>query len=269
MKQKYRLLFTSKQRGKPGPKGPSPELIDAILQMKRRNPRFGYQRIAQQLALAFGVEINKDAVRRVLAKYYRPDPSDTGASWLTFLAHAKDSLWSVDLFRCESLILRSHWVMVIMDQFTRRIIGFAVCAGIPDGPSVCRMLGEVLGGAGSLPNALSSDHDPLFDFYRWKANLRILEINEVKTVPNVPISHPFVERLIGTIRRELLDHVPFWTKRDLKRKLFDFAEYYNRERAHRALGGQTPNPLRKPRASLHSIQWQGHCRGLYQLPTAA
>jgi putative transposase len=130
VKQKYRLLFTPKQRGKPGPKGPSPELIDPILEMKRRNPRFGYRRIAQELALAFGVEIDKDTVRRVLAKHYRPDPSNGGASWLTFLAHAKDSSWSVDLFRCESLILRSHWVMVAMDQFTRRIIGFGrVCRG--------------------------------------------------------------------------------------------------------------------------------------------
>ena len=97
VKQKCRLLFTPKQRGKPGPKGPSPELIDAILEMKRRNPRFGYQRIAQELTLAFGVEIDRDTVRRVLAKHYRPDPSNGGASWLTFLAHAKASLWSVDI----------------------------------------------------------------------------------------------------------------------------------------------------------------------------
>jgi transposase InsO family protein len=269
VKQKYRLLLTPRKRGKPGPKGPSPELIDAILEMKRRNPRFGYQRIAQELTLAFGVEIDKDTVRRGLAKHYRPDPSNGGASWLTFLAHAKDSLWSVDLFRCESLILRSHWVMVVMDQFTRRIIGFAVCAGAPDGPTVCRMFGEVRGHAGSLPNSLSSDHDPLFEFHRWKANLRILEIDEVKTVPDVPISHPFVERLIGTIRREFLDHVPFWTKRDLERKLSELAEYYNRERAHRAPGGQTPIPLPKPRASLHSIRWQSRCRRLYQLHAAA
>ena len=118
-------------------------------------------------------------------------PSDEGASRLALLANCKDSVWSVDLFRCESLMLRSHWVMVVMEQFTRRVIGFAVCAGTPDGPSVCRMLGEVLAHAGPLPNSLSSDHDPLFKFHRWKANLRILEIREVKTVPDVPISHPF------------------------------------------------------------------------------
>ena len=70
------------------------------------------------------------------------------------------------------------------------------------------MFNRAIRGAGS-PKYVSSDHDPLFRFHRWKANLRILEITEVKTVPYLPISHPFVERLIGTIRREYLDFVPF------------------------------------------------------------
>lgn len=58
VQRKYRRLFTPRLRGTAGPKGPSPELVDAILEMKRRNPRFGYQRVAQQLALAFGIEID-------------------------------------------------------------------------------------------------------------------------------------------------------------------------------------------------------------------
>ena len=62
--RKYRLLFTPKTRGKPGPIGPSPELISAIVEMKRRNPRFGYQRIADQISLNFNIEIEKDVVRR-------------------------------------------------------------------------------------------------------------------------------------------------------------------------------------------------------------
>ena len=70
--------------------------------MKRRNPRWGCPRIAQQIALAFAVDIDKDVVRRVLATHYRPAPHSGGPSWLTFLGHAKDSLWSIDLFRCES-----------------------------------------------------------------------------------------------------------------------------------------------------------------------
>ena len=221
VKRKYRLLFTRKTRGKPGPIGPSPELISAIVEMKRRNPRFGYQRIADQISLNFNIEIEKDVVRRVLAKHYRPQPGANGPSWLTFLGHSKDSLWSVDLFRCESLILKSHWVMVVMDQFSRRLIGFAVHAGTPDGPTVCRMFNSIISGS-MPPRYLSSDNDPLFQFRQWKANLRILDVTEVKTVPYVPLSHPFVERLIGTIRREFLDQVPFWSSRDLERKLLLF-----------------------------------------------
>ena len=108
VKRKYRLLFTPKTRGKPGPSGPSPELISAFVEMKRSNARFGYQRIADQISLNFNIEIEKDVVRRVLAKHYRPQPGASDPSWLTFLGHSKDSLWSVDLFRCESFILKSH-----------------------------------------------------------------------------------------------------------------------------------------------------------------
>jgi hypothetical protein len=73
--------------------------------MKRRNPNWGCPRIAQQIALAFGVEIDKDIVRRLLSVHYRPDSDSGGPSWLTFLGHVKDSLWSCDLFRCESATL--------------------------------------------------------------------------------------------------------------------------------------------------------------------
>jgi putative transposase len=80
VKRKYQLLFTPKRCGKrPGPTGPTPELIAAIVELKRRNPRFGYLRIAQQLSFIFGVDIDKHVVRRVLAKHYRPDPSGGGS----------------------------------------------------------------------------------------------------------------------------------------------------------------------------------------------
>ncbi len=272
VKRKYRLLFTPKTRGKPGPRGPSPELVSVIVEMKRRNPNFGYQRIADQISLIFDIEIDKDVVRRILAKHDRPEPGSNGPSWLTFLGHSKDSLWSVDLFRCESLILKAHWVMVVMDQFSRRIIGFAVHAGALDGPAVCRMFNSIISGS-LAPRYLSSDNDPLFLFRQWNANLRILDVVEVKTVPYVPLSHPFVERLIGTIRREYLDQVPFWSARDLERKLMLFKDYYNKDRVHRGLDRAPPakkvgNTGRKI-ARLDDYRWQKRCRGLYQLPAAA
>ena len=195
--RKDRLLFSPKHRAKPGPKGPGPDLIRAVVKMKQRNPRWGCPGIAEQIVLAFGVAINKDVVSRILAAHYYPSADGTGPSWLTFLGHMKDSLWSLDLFRCESATLRTHWVLVVMDQFTRRIVGFGVHGGIVDGVALCRMLNRAIRRQ-SLPKYLSSDHDPLYRFHQWQANLRVLEVTEIKTVTYVPLSHPFVERLIGT-----------------------------------------------------------------------
>jgi len=124
IKRKYQLLFSNKTPRKPGPKGPSDALVQLIVQMKKRNPRFGYLRIAMQIQNAFGIKLDKGVVKRVLDKHFQStDPPNLGPSWLSFIGHMKDSLWSVDLFRCESILLKSHWVMLVMDQFSRRIIG--------------------------------------------------------------------------------------------------------------------------------------------------
>jgi putative transposase len=133
VQRKYRRLFSSKTPTKPGPKGPSQDVIAAVVDMKQRNPIWRCPRIAQQITLAFGISINKDVVRRILAARYQQKPDSAGPSWLTVLGHTKDSLWSVDLFRCESAILRTHWVLVVMDQCTRRIVGVGVHRGVVDG----------------------------------------------------------------------------------------------------------------------------------------
>jgi len=120
---------------------------------------------------------------------------------------------------------------------------------------------------------LSSDHDPLFEYHRWQANLRIVEIDEIKTVPYTPISHPFVERLIETTRREYLDHILFWNVVDLERKLLEFQDYYNQDRVHASLRGDTPakvaGEVTTKRANIDNFRWRPHCRGLAELPLAA
>jgi transposase InsO family protein len=267
-KRKYRLLYSTGSR-KPGPKGPSKEVINAIVNMKKRNPQFGCPRIAQQINLSFGLALNKDVVRRILATHYRPDPSDRGPSWLTTLGHAKDSLWSVDLFRCESIVLKSHWVMVVMDLYTRRIIGFGLHDGHVDGQPLCRIFNDATKGQ-FWPKYLSSDNDPLFQYHRWKANMRVLDIEEIKSLPHVPMSHPFVERLIGSIRRELLDHTFFWTVTDLENKLLDYQCHYNENRTHSGRNGRTPVETTGGKIiDINEYRWDKHCRGLFELPVAA
>lgn len=159
-----------------------------------------------------------------------------------------------------------------MDQFTRRIIGFGVQAGAVDGVALCRMFNQAIAGQG-LSVRLSLDHDPLFKFKRWQANLRVLEIEPMGTVPYVPVSHPFIEGLIGTIRREYLDRCLFWNVHDLEQKLATFRSYYNQSRVHQGLAGDTPEEMAgahaPQQASLYNYTWQSHCNGLFQLPIAA
>ena len=124
-----------------------------------------------------------------------------------------------------------------------------------------------------LPKRLSSDNDPLFRYHQWQANLRILEIEEIKSIPYSPTSHPFIERLIGTIRREYLDRLFFWNAQDLERKLAAFQHYYNKHRAHLSLKGSTPllaiDNVQTQHAKLDNYSWQSHCKGLYLTPIAA
>ena len=167
-------------------------------------------------------------------------------------------------------MLWTHWVLIVMDQFTRRIVGFGVWRGIVDGAALCPMFHRAIRGQ-TAPNYLSTDNDPLYRFRQWQANLRVLEVAEIKTVPYGPWSHPFVERLIGTVRRECLDRTLFWTTTDLQEKLLDFQHYYNEHRTHAGRQGQPPETgnADRPRANLSCYRWQNHCGGLYQTPIAA
>jgi hypothetical protein len=100
----------------------------------------------------------------------------------------------------------------------------------------------------------------------------VLEIEQIKSVPWAQVSHPFVERLIGTIRREYLDRAFFWNAMDLTRKLAQFQDHYDAHRVHRLLAGGTPAqragaPSPAP-AALDHYAWRPHCRRLFLTPIA-
>ena len=136
------------------------------------------------------------------------------------------------------------------------------------------MFNKIISGK-ALPKYLSSDNDPLFLFHRWQANLRILDIEEIKSIPGKPVSHPFIERVIKTTRVEYLDHLLFFNATDLQNKLDQFQNYYNDTRAHSSLAMKTPNETvtdinqEDKVISLEDYRWKSHCRGLYKLPIAA
>jgi putative transposase len=101
----------------------------------------------------------------------------------------------------------------------------------------------------------------------------VLDVDEIETIRGVAVSHPFVERLIGTVRREFLDHILFWSRVDLERKLNEFKDYYNHEWVRASLGGDTPAEVagesRVRPAKVDDFRWQTHGLGMVQLPIAA
>ena len=128
-------------------------------------------------------------MRRVLAKHCGPNlPSASGPSWLTFFAQAMDSLWNVDLFRCESIQLRSRWVLVVIDVFTRRIIGIGIGGEYIDGVAVYRMFNQAI--AGQTPPARISGSRVLLEFDRSSPQARQLRrLLQRHSCPPLPQRH--------------------------------------------------------------------------------
>ena len=89
--------------------------------------------------------------------------------------------------------------MLVIDIFSRRVIGFSVYVDNPDGFAISCMFNKIIAGK-TLPRYLNSDNDPFSEFHRWQANLRILGVGETKTILDIPTTHPFVERNIGLCR---------------------------------------------------------------------
>lgn len=270
VQKKYSLFFRNTSR-KPGRPPMSKDIRKLILDIKNHNPCFGCPQIAALIEDRIGLPISEETIRRVLMRYYKGTPGN-GPSWLSFLASQADSLWSLDLFRVESILVKSFWVMVVMDNWSRKIIGFAVTPGTVTGESLCEMFNKILSSS-KIPKRLAHDHDPLFRFIRWTQNMDILDIEQIWTVPFVPISNPFVERLIGTVRTDLLDRILFWNGPDLERKLENYRTYHNQIRVHSGINGQIPENRYQSKlpthTSPHQLKWKTYCHGLFNVPIAA
>jgi len=123
-----------------------------------------------------------------------------------------------------------------------------------------------------LPKRISTDNDPLFESLIWKINLAEWGVDEVKSVPTIPWSHPFVERLIKSVRNEYLDNLLFWNGVDLERKLEKYREYFNTGRVHRSLEGKFPsqvaNENRVKHADIRDYRMKSFCNGMYKVPIA-
>ncbi len=238
--------------------------------MKQRNPRFGCPRIAQQISKAFGIEINKDTVRRVLAKHYRPGSNDGGPSWRTFLGHLTDSLRSTNWFRCKLPALRNHRVLGMLNSFIRQIMGYDIHYGSVDEIACCPLLEN----AASMMEAqkpLNSDHDPPLLYHRWERML--LGGDATNTVAILPLSLPCAEWRMETVSGNNIDYLPFYNAVDLEGKFKEFTNFCILLRLHSPINEDTSAKIDKcsvlDRAKIDHFAWKRHCYELFQAPIAA
>ena len=248
----WRRYWTWKSRRPPGRPRIDPELRDLIRRFARENPRWGAVRIVGELR-ALGFTVSARTVHRYRREVLRRPPSQ---SWRTFLEnHAKD-IWAVDLFTTQTVTLQTLYAIVFIGHDRRRIVHINVTRH-PTAVWVWRQLLEA-SPWGSQPQHLIRDRDRCYgsDFI---ARASRIGIHTILTPVHAPNANAVAERVIGTLRRECLDHMIVLNERHLSRVLREYVEHYNAKRPHRALGLDSPRgrpPQPKPGRSAEVVRHQ-------------
>src|SRR3989475_1611524 len=230
----FRLYWKWKSRHPPGRPSVSLEVIDLIHRMSLANPRWGAPRIHGEL-LKLGFELSQATVAKYLVRHRKP-PSQT---WRTFLKNHMQDLVSADFFVVPTITFRLLFVFVILSHDRRCPIHFAVTAN-PTAEWTARQLLEAFPWD-SAPRYLLRDRDGIYGEKVHEAT-EWLGLREVLTAPKSPWKNPYVERLIGSIRHECLDHVITFDETGLHRVLKSYFEYYERTRTHLSLEKDAPVP---------------------------
>ena len=208
------------------------EVRELIRIMSRENPIWGAPRIHGEL-LKLGIDIGETSVSKYMVRRRRP-PSQT---WKTFLATHVKSMVSVDFLTVPTIRFQILYVFLVLAHERRRILHFAVTAH-PTAEWTIQQLREAFPWD-TAPQYLLRDRDRIFG-KEFVDQVTAMGIKQVLSAPRSPWQRAYVERVIGTIRRECLDHVIVFNERSLYRHLRDFIEYYHRTRTHLGLQKDTP-----------------------------
>ena len=231
----FRLFWTWKiKRGTPGRPAVAREVRDLIRRMSKENPGWGAPRIHGEL-LKLGIDIGETSVSKYLVRHRKP-PSQT---WRTFLENHIQSLVSVDFFTVPTIRFQILFVFLVLAHERRRIVHFAVTAH-PTAEWTAHQLREAFPWD-SAPRYLLRDRDRIFG-HHFVEQLKAMGIKQVLSAPRSPWQRAYIERVIGSIRRECLDHVIIFNEESLRRHLGSFIGYYHRTRTHLALHKDTPEP---------------------------
>ena len=223
-----------RKKSKPGPGRPrvAPELRDLIREMSAANPLWGAPKIHGEL-LKLGIEVSEATVSRYMPRR-KTKPSQT---WKTFLANHVQDLASIDFFTVPTATFRVLYVFLVLSHDRRRVVHFNVTAN-PTSEWTARQIIEAFPWE-TAPKYLLQDGDGIYaDAFHGPVNS--VGAEELRTAPRSPWQNPFVERIIGSIRRECTDHVIVVNERHLRRLLTGYFEYYHRSRTHLSLDKDPP-----------------------------
>jgi putative transposase len=231
----FLLFWTWKiRRGKPGRPTVPKEIRELIRTISRENPIWGAPKIHGEL-LKLGIDVGETSVSKYMVRGRRP-PSQT---WKTFLDNHVKGIVSVDFFTVPTIRFQILYVFLILSHERRRIVHFGVTAH-PTAEWTAQQLREAFPWE-TAPRYLLRDRDRIFG-QEFVDQVKAMGIKQVLSAPRSPWQRAYVERLIGTIRRECLDHMIVFSERCLYRHLQSFTEYYHRSRTHLALAKDSPEP---------------------------
>src|SRR5713101_1962469 len=236
----FRRYWNWKSRHLEGRPSASNEVRNLIRQMSLANPRWGAPRIHGEL-LKLGIQISQGTVAKYMVRRRKP-PSQ---SWRTFLKNHAMDLVSADFFVVPTIAFQLLFVFVILDHERRRPIHFAITAN-PTAEWTARQLLEAFPWH-SAPRYFLRDRDGAYG-QKFRETAKWMGIHEVLAAPQSPWQNAYVERFIGSIRRECLDHIIVFHEARLRRILKDYFDYYERCRTHLSLEKDTPlsRPVEPP-----------------------
>ena len=216
------------------------EIKALVMRMAAANPLWGAPRIHGEL-LKLGLDVAERTVSRLMPKRRLP-PSQT---WRTFLTNHVRDLVAIDFFTVPTARLRVLFVLVVLAHERRRVLHFNVTEHPTAAWTTQQLVDAFPDDSG--PPYLLRDRDSVYG-QAFRRRVKSMGIREVLTAPHSPWQNPFAERLIGSIRRECLDHVLVLSERHLRRALTGYFAYYHRSRTHLALQKDTPDerPIERP-----------------------
>jgi putative transposase len=233
-RQGFRRYWAWKSRRRSGRPMISRELRDLIRRMSICNPLWGAPRIHGEL-LKLGLTVSQATVSKYMLRHRRP-PSQ---AWRTFLKnHAKDVI-ALDFFTVPAATFRVRFVLVMLTHSRRRLVHLNVTEH-PTAEWTARQLLEACA-LEEAPRYLIRDRDQVYG-ERFSHQAQTLGIQEAVIAPRSPWQNAYVERVIGSIRRECLDHVVVIGERHLRRILSKYVAYYNGTRTHLSLAKDAPEP---------------------------